>query len=79
MVLQPIQTELKQQDGTVFSPARYSTKVEAFVFKKAITSGNNTNFAAVQAGAYVKPFVDTLEADVLGGNAQGNDEGSNIE
>jgi hypothetical protein len=78
VVLQPIVISLKNADGTITSPLQQSTKVQAFVFKKDITTGANTSFAAIRA-EYLKKFVDTVEADVLGGTAQGNDEGSNVE
>jgi hypothetical protein len=89
VVLHPITVELKKQDGTVFSPAQFSTEIKAFVFKKAITAGNNAlgsaptdtvagKFQAIRA-EYLKEFVDTLEQDVLGNKGTGNDEGSNVE
>jgi hypothetical protein len=86
VVLQPITVTLKGPDGTTvkddagvaLDPQPTSTEIQAFVFKKAITSGNNTSFAAIRA-TYLKKFVDTLEADVLGETGVGNDEGSNIE
>jgi hypothetical protein len=78
VVLQPIVISLKNSDGSITNPLQQSTKVQAFVFKKDITTGNNTSFAAIRA-EYLKKFVDTVEADVLGGTAQGNDEGSNVE
>jgi len=85
VVLHPITVQLKQASGAVFSPAQYSTKLQAFVFKKDITAQQNvlvtdtaTTFAGIRA-EYLKKFVDTVEADVLGGTAQGNDEGSNVE
>ena len=78
VVLQPIVISLKNADGTITNPLQQSTKVQAFVFKKDITSGANTSFAAIRA-EYLKKFVDTVEADVLGGEAQGNEPGSNVE
>jgi hypothetical protein len=78
VVLQPITVELKKPDGTSFDPVQNSTEVQAFVFKKAITAEANTGgFAAIRA-VYLKKFVDTLEADVLGEGGQGNDETSNV-
>lgn len=83
VVLQPITVSLKNADGTITDPLQTSTEVVAFVFKKAITAGENvlvtdvaTTFAGIRA-VYLKKFVDTLEADVLGETGTGNDEGSN--
>jgi hypothetical protein len=89
VVLHPITVELKQANGTSFATPQYSTEVKAFVFKKAITAGNNAlgsapidtvdgKFKAIRA-EYLKEFVDTLEQDVLGNKGTGNDEGSNVE
>jgi hypothetical protein len=87
VVLHPITVNLKNADGTITSPLQTSTKIEAFVFKKTLeaadnallASPNNTvdaKFKAIRA-TYLKKFVDTLEADVLGESGEGNDEGSN--
>jgi hypothetical protein len=83
VVLQPITVSLKNADGTITNPLQTSTEVVAFVFKKAITALQNalvtdvaTTFAGIRS-TYLKKFVDTLEADVLGEIGQGNDEGSN--
>jgi hypothetical protein len=89
VVLHPITVELKQPNGTVFSPAQFSTEVKAFVFKKAIDATANAlgsapidtvagKFQAIRA-EFLKKFVDTLEQDVLGNKGTGNDEGSNVE
>jgi len=85
VVLQPITVNLKNADGTITNPLQTSTEVLAFVFKKAITAGQNvlvtdtaTTFAGIRA-EYLKKFVDTVEADVLDGPAQGNSGGSNVE
>ena len=84
VVLQPITVSLKNADGTITSPLQTSTEVVAFVFKKAITALQNvlvtdipTTFAGIRA-TYLKKFVDTLEADVLGETGEGNDEDSNV-
>jgi hypothetical protein len=77
VVLQPITVDLKNPDGTITSPLQQSTEIQAFVFKKAITALANTSFAAIRA-EYLKKFVDTLEADVLGEGGQGNDKTSNV-
>jgi hypothetical protein len=78
VVLQPITVDLRNQDGTLTSPLQQSTEIQAFVFKKAILAAANTGFAAIRA-TYLKKFVDTLEADVLGEKGEGNEEDSNIE
>lgn len=78
VVLQPITVSLRKQDGTLTDPLQTSTEIQAFVFKKGIESGDNTGFDAIRA-TYLKKFVDTLEADVLGEKGEGNEEGSNIE
>lgn len=89
VVLHPITVQLKQASGLVFATPQYSTEVKAFVFKKAISSGDNAlgaapldtvdgKFKGIRA-EYLKKFVDTVEADVLGGEAQGNEPGSNVE
>ena len=78
VVLQPITVSLKNADGTITSPLQQSTKVQAFVFKKDIDVATNTAFATIRA-EYLKKFVDTVEADVLDGPAQGNNPGSNVE
>ena len=85
VVLQPITVSLKNADGTITNPLQTSTKIQAFVFKKDITAQQNvlvtdtaTTFAGIRA-AYLKRFIDTVEADVLDGPAQGNDPSSNVE
>jgi hypothetical protein len=87
VVLHPITVSLKNADGTITNPLQTSTEVKAFVFKKAISLGDNAllaspndsvdaKFQAIRA-VYLKKFVDTLEADVLGETGEGNDIESN--
>ncbi len=77
VVLQPITINLKNADGTITNPVQTSTKIQAFVFKKDIEAGANTSFDGIRS-TYLKKFVDTLEADVLGETGEGNDSGSNV-
>lgn len=77
VVLQAITVDLKNADGTITNPLQQSTEVVAFAFKKAITVGQNTGgFNAIRA-EFLKKAIDTLEADILNGTAEGNDKGSN--
>lgn len=84
VVLHPVEVTLTNSDGTTAT----TTRVQAFVFKKAITAAENALLAAPNntvnkkflaiRGTYLKKFIDTLEADVLGETGEGNDEGSNV-
>jgi hypothetical protein len=88
VVLHAVPVELKKPNGTSFDTPQYSTEVKAFVFKKTLEAADNAlgdaplntvdgKFKAIRA-EYLKKFVDTLEADVLGEGGEGNDETSNV-